>query len=157
MRAALFSYVWKHGEQCHGADGRPGESCSSRGVVARPVLVHERFRGWRRSGWLSGRRSGLIRGCRRRGARTRHSGSHGDVLSPRTPTASGCHHSSRRVRQWRGWPHRVDSDGDDRSRRPDVTAWPCVITEKTFEGVVGAPSRARRDSRTVVGGTASWS
>jgi hypothetical protein len=32
------------------------------------------------------------------------------------------------VRQWRGWPHRVDSDGDDRSRRPDVTVWPCVIT-----------------------------
>jgi hypothetical protein len=30
------------------------------------------------------------------GARTRHSGSHGDVLSPRTPTASGCRHSSRR-------------------------------------------------------------
>jgi hypothetical protein len=38
------------------------------------------------------------------------------------------------VRQWQGWPHRVDSDGDDRSRRPDVTVWPCVITEKTFEG-----------------------
>jgi hypothetical protein len=24
--------------------------------------------------------------------------------------------------QGRGWPHRVDSDGDDRSRRPDVMA-----------------------------------
>jgi hypothetical protein len=24
--------------------------------------------------------------------------------------------------QWRGWPHRVDSDGEDRSRRRDVTA-----------------------------------
>jgi hypothetical protein len=24
--------------------------------------------------------------------------------------------------QWRGWPHRADSDGEDRSRRPDVTA-----------------------------------
>jgi hypothetical protein len=41
------------------------------------------------------------------------------------------------VRQWRGWLHRVDSDGDDRSRRPDVTAWPCVSTEKTFDGAVG--------------------
>jgi hypothetical protein len=40
-------------------------------------------------------------------------------------------------RQWRGWPHRVDSDRDDRSRRPDVTAWPCIITEKTFEGAAG--------------------
>jgi hypothetical protein len=41
------------------------------------------------------------------------------------------------VRQWRGWPHRADSDGDDRSRRPDVTAWPCVSTEKTFKGAAG--------------------
>jgi hypothetical protein len=24
--------------------------------------------------------------------------------------------------RWRGWPHRVDSDGEDRFRRPDVTA-----------------------------------
>jgi hypothetical protein len=32
------------------------------------------------------------------------------------------------VRQWRGWPHRVDSDEDDRSCRPDVTAWPCIST-----------------------------
>jgi membrane-associated protease RseP (regulator of RpoE activity) len=39
--------------------------------------------------------------------------------------------------QWQGWPHRVDSDEDDRSRRPDVTAWPCVITEKVFEGAAG--------------------
>jgi hypothetical protein len=59
--------------------------------------------------------------------------------------------------QWREWPHRVDSDGDDRSRRPDVAAWPCVITEKTFEGAAGPPSRARRVSRTGVGGTASRS
>jgi hypothetical protein len=46
------------------------------------------------------------------------------------------------VQQWRGWLHRVDSDGDDRSRRPDVTAWPCVSTEKTFEGAAG-PLRGR--------------
>jgi hypothetical protein len=67
MRVALFPYVWKHGGQCHGADGRPGESRSGRGVVVRPVLVQERFRGWRRSGWPSGRRRGPIRGCRQRG------------------------------------------------------------------------------------------
>jgi hypothetical protein len=24
--------------------------------------------------------------------------------------------------QWRGWPHKADSDGEDCSRRPDVTA-----------------------------------
>jgi hypothetical protein len=72
-----------------------GESCSC-GVAARTILVPERFRGWRRSGWSSGRRRGPIRGCRRRGARTRHSGSRGDVLSPCTPTASGCRHSGQR-------------------------------------------------------------
>jgi hypothetical protein len=59
--------------------------------------------------------------------------------------------------QGRGWPHRVDSDGDDRSRRPDVTAWPCVSTEKMFEGAASPPSRARRVSRTGVGGTVSRS
>jgi hypothetical protein len=32
---------------------------------------------------------GPIRGCRQRGARTRHSGCRGDVLSPCTPTALG--------------------------------------------------------------------
>jgi hypothetical protein len=61
------------------------------------------------------------------------------------------------VQQWRGWSHRVDSDEDDRSRWPDVMAWTCGSTEKTFEGVVGPPSRARRVSRTGVGGTASQS
>jgi hypothetical protein len=61
------------------------------------------------------------------------------------------------VQQWRGWSRRVDSDGDDRSHRPDVTAWPCVSTEKTFEGAAGPPSRARRVSRTGVGGAVSRS
>jgi hypothetical protein len=56
MCAALFPYVWRHGEQCHGADGRPGESSPCRGVVVRPMLVQERLRGWRHSGWPSGRR-----------------------------------------------------------------------------------------------------
>jgi hypothetical protein len=41
------------------------------------------------------------------------------------------------VRQWQGWPHRVDSDEDDQSHRPNVTAWPCVITEKALEGAAG--------------------
>jgi hypothetical protein len=26
MRAALLPYAWRHGEQCHGVDGRPGKS-----------------------------------------------------------------------------------------------------------------------------------
>jgi hypothetical protein len=41
--------------------------------------------------------------------------------------------------QWRGWLHRVDSDGKDRSRRPDIMAWPCVVTEKVFEDAAGPP------------------
>jgi hypothetical protein len=62
MRAALFPYVWRHGEQCHGVDGRPGESspaeaswcvlCSYRSglegggiVVGRLVAVVGRFEG----------------------------------------------------------------------------------------------------------------
>jgi hypothetical protein len=61
------------------------------------------------------------------------------------------------VQQWRGWPHRVDSDGKDRSSRPDVTTWPCIVTEKAFEGAAGPPSRARHVSRTGVGGTVSRS
>jgi hypothetical protein len=28
MHATLFPYVWRYGEQCRGAYGRPGESCS---------------------------------------------------------------------------------------------------------------------------------
>jgi hypothetical protein len=156
MRAALFSYVRRRGEQCHGADGRPGESCSSRGVMARPVLVQERLRGWRRSGWSSGRRPWADSRVPSTGGpyapqwRSRrrlvpvHSNSIGDVV-----TVPGG------ALQWQGWSHRVDSDGKDLPRRPDVTAWPCVVTEKVFEGTAGPPSRARRISRTGVGGAVS--
>jgi hypothetical protein len=148
MRAALFYYVWRRGEQCHGADGRPGESCSGRSVVARPVLVQERFRGWRRSGW-----SCVVNG--------------GPVLDTVVVVAMSCPRALQQhrdvvtvlgvVRQWRGWPHRFDSNGDDRSRWTDVTAWPCIVTGKAFEGAAGPPSRARRVSCTGVGGTVSWS
>jgi hypothetical protein len=66
-------------------------------------------------------------------------------------TASGV------MQQWRGWPHRFDCDGDYRSCRPDVTVWPRVSTEKTFEGAVGLLSRVRRVSHTGVGGIVSRS
>jgi hypothetical protein len=100
--------------------------------------------------------SGPIRGCRQRGS----------VCGTVAVVATSCPRAPQQrrdvvivpgvVRQWRGWPHRVDSDGDDRSRRPDVTVWPYGITEKTFEGAA-PPSRARRVSRIGVGGTASRS
>jgi hypothetical protein len=157
MHAALFPYVWRHGKQCHGADSRPGESRSSRGVVARLVLIQERFRGGGVVvGCLAtvvGRFEGAVDGGTVRGTVA--------VMATSCPCALQQHRDVVTVpdvvRQWRGWPHRVDSDGDDRSRRPDVTAWPCVITEKAFEAVAGPPSRARRASRTGVGGTASRS
>jgi hypothetical protein len=39
--------------------------------------------------------------------------------------------------QGRGWPHRIDSDGDGCSRRPNVMVWPCVVTERAFERSTG--------------------
>jgi hypothetical protein len=108
-------------------------------VVDRPTAVRGLIRGYRQRGglymaqWRLWRRLVPV-----------HSNSAGGVV-----TVPGV------ALQWRGWPHRVDSDGKDRSRWPDVTAWPCIVTEKAFEGVAGPPSRARRVSRTGVGGTVS--
>jgi hypothetical protein len=45
MHAALFLHVLRYGEQRRRVDGRPGESCSSRSVVERPVPEQERLRG----------------------------------------------------------------------------------------------------------------
>jgi hypothetical protein len=91
-------------------------------VVGRSAAVAGRFEGTVDGGpyvgqWWSWRRLVLS-----------HSNSVGDVV-----TVPGV------ALQWQGWPHRIDSDGDDRSRRPDVTAWPCVITEKVFEGSAAPP------------------
>jgi hypothetical protein len=49
----------------------------------------------------------------------------------------------------RGRPHRTNSGGDS------VTTWPCKFTRKWFEGMASPPSRARRVSRTGVGGAVS--
>jgi hypothetical protein len=156
MRAALFSYVWRCGEQCHGADGRPGESCSSRGIVERPMLVQEQLRGWWRSGWSSGRRLGA-------GSRVPSTGDPNVAqwrawrrpVSVRSNSVGHVVAVPDVALQWRGWPHRDDSDGEDRSHRPDVTVWPCVVTGKAFEGCAGSPSRARHVSHTGVGDTVS--
>jgi hypothetical protein len=74
---------------CHEVDDRPGKSCSCWEVVASPVPVQERLRGWWRRGCLFGRR--LRAGSRLplTGGRTRHSSGRGDVLSPCAFTASG--------------------------------------------------------------------
>jgi hypothetical protein len=39
--------------------------------------------------------------------------------------------------QWWGWPHRADSDGEDRSRWPDVTVQSYVVIEKAFAPIRG--------------------
>jgi hypothetical protein len=71
--------------------------------------------------------------------RTGYSSWRGGVSSPHASTASGM------VTQWpgwrrgrRGWSHRADGDGGDRSRRPDVTALSLhrcgVVVRLPFEG-----------------------
>jgi hypothetical protein len=41
----VLGYVWRYGAQCHGVDGRHGESCLWRDIAASLVLVQERFEG----------------------------------------------------------------------------------------------------------------
>jgi hypothetical protein len=124
MRVALFPYVWRHGEQCHGVDGCPGESSPAEAswcvlfsyrsglegggiVVGRLVAVVGRFEGAVDGGGVRGTVAVVATSCPRAPQQRR------DVA-----TVPGV------VRQWRGWSHRVDSDGDDRSRRPDATGGP---------------------------------
>jgi hypothetical protein len=100
-------------------------------VVGRPATTAGRFEGVVKGGPVRGTVAVVATSC------PRALQQHRDVV-----TVPGV------VWQRRGWPHRVDSDGKDRSRRPDVTAWPCIVTEKVFEGAAGPPSRARRVNRT---------
>jgi hypothetical protein len=112
--------------------------------MARPVRAQERLRGWRCSGFLFGDRPCedsrvlLTRG------HTRHNGWRGGVLSPHARTVVGM------ASEWRGRSHRVDGDGGDRSRWPDVTAPPRAVAEQScvfpsralpslFEGAVCRP------------------
>jgi hypothetical protein len=120
------SYVWWRVVQCRGVDGRPGESCFRRDVMACPVSVQERLRGWRRRGRPFG---GRLRAGSRvplTGGRTGHSSERGDVLSPRTSTASGM------ALQCPGW--RRDG-GDGRTG--------LVVTEGTRPTSRRGPVRAR--------------
>jgi hypothetical protein len=84
----------------------------------------ERLRGWWRRGCSASRRPRADSRVPLTGGRTKHSGGRGDVLSPCALTTSGmslqCPEWRYSALQWRGWPYRADSDGEDRSRRPDV-------------------------------------
>jgi hypothetical protein len=55
-------------------------------------------------------------------ARARCSGRYGGVPAPCAPIVGVVAAVRGVALQGRGWPHRVDSDRDDRSRRPDVMA-----------------------------------
>jgi hypothetical protein len=68
-----------------------------------------------------------------------HNSRRGGVLSPRPPTVLGI---VMQCPGWcwgrRGWSHRTDGDGGDRSRRPDVTTLSLcgrgVVARLPFEG-----------------------
>jgi hypothetical protein len=91
--------------------------------MARPVRVQERLRGWRCSDLLFGDRPCEDSRVPWREVVQGYSYWRGGVPSPHASAASVM------VMQWpgwrqgrRGWSHRADGDGGDRSRWPDVTA-----------------------------------
>jgi hypothetical protein len=92
-----FIYVWRHGAQCRGVDGRPGESCFCWDVMASPVLIQERLRGWRYRGRLFGGRPRADSRVPLTGGHTEHSSGSDNVLSPRASIVSGM------VLQCPGW------------------------------------------------------
>jgi hypothetical protein len=154
-----FIYVWRHDIQCRGVDGRPGESCFWRDVMACHVSVQERLRGWRCSGRSFGGRPHADSRVPLTGGRTRHNSERGDVPSSRASTAS------RMVMQWPGW----CCDGGDGRTGPTATevTGPAGLTSRRSPGQAwnrrSSPlrgfrrplSRARRVSRMRVGGTVS--
>jgi hypothetical protein len=107
--------------------------------MAPPVSVHERLRGWRRRGHPFGHCQYVGSRVRLTGGRRAHSSRRGGVLSPRPPTVQ---EMVMQCPGWcwgrRGWSHRADGDGSDRSRRPDVTAMSLrgrgVVVRLPFEG-----------------------
>jgi hypothetical protein len=155
------SYAWQYGVQHHGVDGRPGESCFWQSVMACPVFVQERLRGWRCGSFFPGRRSYTDSRVRLTGGRKVHSNGRGIVSSLQVPTVSGM------ALQCPGWWH---SGGDGRTG-PEVTgetrsaglmsrrrpAWARDRRSYPFRGFRRPLSRVQRAGRTGVGGTVSRS
>jgi hypothetical protein len=160
-----FIYVWRHGVQCRGIDGRPGESCFRWDIMMCLVSVHERLRGWRCRGRSFGGRPHIDSRVPLTGGRTRHSSRRGDVLSPHTSTASGM------AMQCPGW---CLDGGDGRtgpmatevtgsavltSRRSPGQTWKRCLSRRShgvpLRGFRRPLSRARCVNRTRVDGTVS--
>jgi hypothetical protein len=118
--------MWRHGAQCRGVDGRPGESCFCWDVMASFVLVQERLRGWRYRGRLFGGRPCGDSRVPLTGGRTGHSSGRGDVLSPHGSTAPGM------VIQCPGW-RRDGEDGRTGPMATEVTG-PAVLTSRVVLG-----------------------
>jgi hypothetical protein len=90
--------------------------------LACPVSVQKRLRGWRCRSHPFGCRPYIGSRVRLTGGHGAHSSWRGGVLSPHPPTVLMM---VMKCPGWcwgrRGWPHRADGDGSDRSCRPDVT------------------------------------
>jgi hypothetical protein len=155
------SYVCWYGVQCCGVDGRPGESCLWRGVMACPVSVQERLRGWQCRSRPFGRRLCADSRVQLTGGHTGHSSGRGGVLSPRAPTTPGM------ALQCPGW-RRDDGDGRTGPMATEVTRLTGPTSRRgpgraqnrhpsPFQGLRRPPSRVLRIDRTRVGGTVSRS
>jgi hypothetical protein len=117
-----FIYVWRHDVQRRGVDSRPGESCFRRDVMACPVSVQERLRGWWSRGRSFGGRLHVDSRVPLTGGRTGHSSGRGDVLSPHTSTVS------EMAAECPGW-RRNGGDGRTRPTATEVTG-PAGLTSR---------------------------
>jgi hypothetical protein len=120
--------------------------------MACPVRVQERLRGWRCRGLLSGVRPSEDSRVPLTWAVGGYYSWRGGIPSPHAST------TSRMVMQWpewrrerRGWSHRADGDGGDRSRWPDVTAWRSCSS--SLRGLRHPFSRVRPTGHIGAGGT----
>jgi hypothetical protein len=87
--------------------------------------------------------------------RTGYSSRHDGVPFPHAPQRRSCYHSVRRGIVRAGAAAMPLTVAGMASRRPNASTYPCKVTGKQIKGAAGPPSRARRVSRTGVGGAAS--
>jgi hypothetical protein len=139
-----FIYMWRFGVQCRGVDGCPGESHFRRGVMAHPVRVQGRLRGWRRRGHLLEGCPCEDSGVSLTWSRMGHSGRCGGVVSLHISTASDGRTGPTATE--------VTSSTGPTSRRSPVRAWSNHAS--SLRGSCSPSWRVRCTGRTGVGGTA---
>jgi hypothetical protein len=142
-------------------DGHPGESRLWRSVMACPVSVQERLRGWRCRSFSFSHRPYTDARVQLTGGRKVHSSRRGGVLSPRTPTVSGVALQCLGCRRGGG-------DGctgpmvTEEMRLTSLTSQRCPGRARNkrsspFRGFRRPPSRVRHIGHTRVGSTVSRS